>query len=175
LKRRLPQAPGRDAARQPRHRIDFIEQMGCPGTATPRSRTSERTWRRMADLTPRPIQPSVRPAPGRTAGAAATCDLDPPHLAARQFAHYVAARSVSSISCSAASASSCLAAADVQGNVIQQIFHDGEVEIERARLKHHAEQTQCLPGSRDAMAKHVVELTRVVEPRSAEQRGLARH
>jgi hypothetical protein len=40
-----------------------------------------------------------------------------------------------------------LATADaVQRGVIEQIVHDGYIEIERARLKHHAKQAQCPAG-----------------------------
>ena len=105
-------------------------------------------------------------------------DLDPPHLAARQFAHRVpGAVGQFDLLQRGERALPRLAAADaVQRGVIQQILHDREIEIERARLEHHAQQAQRLAGlARHAMAEHVDRaVSRVVEPRDQrEQRGLA--
>jgi hypothetical protein len=42
----------------------------------------------------------------------------------------------------------------VQGGVIEQVLRHREVEIERARLEHHAEQPQRFAGrARDVMAR----------------------
>jgi hypothetical protein len=43
----------------------------------------------------------------------------------------------------------------VQGGVIEQVLRHRKIEIERARLKHHAEQAQCFAGRlRDVMAEN---------------------
>ena len=120
-------------------------------TATPRSRTSPRTWRRIADARG-DVQPDGRLVQHQHArpmqqGAR---DLDPPHLAARQLARRVprAIRQLDLLQ-RGLRAPPRLAAADaVQRGVIEQVLHHREVEIERARLEHHAEQAQCLHPAR---------------------------
>ena len=105
-------------------------------------------------------------------------DLDPAHLSARQPAHRLpgAVRQIDLLQCGKRTLP-CLATADaVQCSVIQQVLHDRQVEIERARLEHHAQQTQCPARlARHTMTEHVDRsVSRVVEPRDqGEQRGLS--
>ncbi len=106
-------------------------------TATPRSRTRARTWRRMADLeaTSRPTVGSsntrTRAADAARRGRFRSVASRPPD----NFRTCSRARSARSISRSAARAwaAALSAAADaVQRGVIQQVFHDRDVEIEGA-------------------------------------------
>ena len=179
-RRRLPRGHGRDAARRPHRRSRPHRADGLP-TARRRLARGPASghgagWRR---ATRRPARLSVRPAPARAAGAAAR-GRSRPAASGRPTvcAPRPCARSARSISCSAACARCArLAPADaVQRGVIEQIVHDGDVEIERARLEHHAQQAQRLARlARHAMAEHVDRsVLRVVEPRDQrEQRGLA--
>src|SRR4051812_11100485 len=73
-------------------------------------------------------------------------NLDLPHLPAREVAYLVmrALRQRDTLQ-QLIGAGACLPLADaVQGGVIDQILNDGEIEIEGARLKHHADRTQGL-------------------------------
>ncbi len=83
-------------------------------------------------------------------------DLDPPHLAAREIAHLVAgAIGKPDARQHLGGAHARLAPADaVQGGVIQQVLHHREIEVERARLEHDAEEPQRLARrARDVMAE----------------------
>ncbi len=105
-------------------------------------------------------------------------DFHPPHLAAGQLPHRVPGtiRQVDLLQ-RGACALPCVAATDpVQGGVIQQVVDDRQIEVERARLEHHAQAAQRFARlARDAMTQHVDRsLLRVVKPcDEREQRGLA--
>ena len=73
-------------------------------------------------------------------------DLEPPHLAAGEIAHLAAgAIGKPDPRQHLIAARARLAPADaVQGCVIEQVLHHREVEVERARLEHHAQQPQRL-------------------------------
>src|SRR5712664_1816056 len=75
-------------------------------------------------------------------------DFQPPHLAAREIAH-LAAGAVGKADARQhfTGAQARLAPIDaVQGGVIQQVLRDREIEVERARLEHHAQQPQRFAG-----------------------------
>src|SRR5229473_2581202 len=75
-------------------------------------------------------------------------DFQPSHLAAREVAH-LAAGAVGKVDAREhfTGAQACLARVDaVQGGMIQQVLHDREIEVERARLEHHAQQPQGFAG-----------------------------
>src|SRR6266481_5125093 len=75
-------------------------------------------------------------------------DFQPPHLAAREVAH-LAAGAVGKADARQhfTGAQARLAPIDaVQGSMIQQILRDREIEVERARLEHHAQQPQRFAG-----------------------------
>ena len=77
-------------------------------------------------------------------------DLQPPHLAAGEVAH-LAAGAVGEPDARQhfVAAQARLAPADaVQGGVIEQVLRHREVEIERTRLEHDAEQPQRFAGRR---------------------------
>ena len=80
---------------------------------------------------PRPMQQRAR-------------DFQPPHLAAREIAHLAAgAVGKPDPRQHLAAAQARFAPGDaVQGGVIEQVLRHREVEIERARLEHHAQQPQ---------------------------------
>ena len=84
-------------------------------------------------------------------------DFQPSHLAAGEIAH-LAAGAVGKAEARQhlAAAFAGIAPGDaVQGGMIQQVLRHREVEIERARLKHHAEQPQRLARRlRDVMAEN---------------------
>ena len=106
------------------------------------------------------------------------CDLDPAHLSARQPAHRLpgAVGQVDLLQRGKCALPRLAAADAVQRGVIEQVLHDRQVEIERARLEHHAQQAQCPARlARHTMTEHVDRsVSRVVEPRDqGEQRGLA--
>src|SRR4029079_2666984 len=83
------------------------------------------------------------------AGASRPRDLQPPHLPTREIAHLAAgavgepdaAEQLSTTRCSLASADA------VQRVVVEQVLRQRQVEIERARLEHDAEQPQRLAGA----------------------------
>ena len=75
-------------------------------------------------------------------------DFQPPHLAAREVAH-LAAGAVGKADAREhfTGAQARLAPIDaVQGSMIQQVLRDREIEVERARLEHHAQQPQRFAG-----------------------------
>ena len=156
---RPPPAPGLDAARR-RHRRAVTSSSRCVAhsTATPRSRTSPRTWRTIADLDAT-SSPTVGSSSTSTRGSMQqrARDLDPPHLPARQFPHLVA-RAIGQVDVGqhVLRAPARLAPADaVQRRVVQQVVHHRDIEIERARLEHHAQLAQRLARlARHAMAEH---------------------
>ena len=76
------------------------------------------------------------------------CDFQPPHLAAREVAHLAAgALSKTQARQHLVATNARFAPRDaVQGSVIKQVLHDGEIEVERTGLEHHAQQTQRLAG-----------------------------
>src|SRR3954453_12680872 len=84
-------------------------------------------------------------------------DFQASHLAAGEVAH-LAAGAVGKADARQHLAAACAGIAPgdaVQSGVIQQVLRHREVEIERARLKHHAEQPQCFAGrARDVMAEN---------------------
>ena len=158
---------------------DLIEQVGCPqhGDAT---LADQRANMAQDGGARRDIQPDRRFVQHQNARAMqqSAGDLDPPHLAARQSAHRIlgAVGQFDLLQCGKCALARLAPADAVQRGVIEQIVHDGDVEIERARLKHHAQQTQRPARlTRYAMTEHLDRsVPRVVEPRDQrEQRGLA--
>ena len=71
-------------------------------------------------------------------------NFEPAHLSAREVAHLAAgAFGKADAREHLIAAQACFAPADaVQGGVIKQVLPNRQVEVERARLEHHAEQPQ---------------------------------
>ena len=77
-------------------------------------------------------------------------DLQPPHLATREVAH-LASGAVGKADAGqhlVAPQTRITPADAVKGGMIKQVLRHREIEIERARLKHDAEQPQRFAGSR---------------------------
>ena len=118
-------------------------------TPMPCSVTSWRTWledvgarldvepdgRLVEQKQPRPMQQRAR-------------DLEPAHLSAREVAHLAAgAIGKADARQHLVTPQARIAPADaVQRGVIEQVLHHREIEIERARLEHHAHQPQRFAG-----------------------------
>src|SRR5436190_9885272 len=73
-------------------------------------------------------------------------NFDLPHLPAREVAYFVmrALRQRDALQQLIGAGTGLPLADAVQGGVIEQILNDREIEIEGARLKHHADRTQSL-------------------------------
>ena len=107
---------------------DMAEDIGARLDVEPDGRLVEQQQ-------PRPMQQRAR-------------DLEPAHLPAREVAHLAAgAIGEPDPRQHLVAARARLAPADaVQRGVIEQVLHHREIEIERARLEHHAEQPQRFAG-----------------------------
>ena len=170
------------AAMQHDHRIvgrDLVEQMGRPqhGNA---ALAHQRANMAQDGGARRDVQPDRRFVQHQDARPVQqrACDLDPAHLSARQPAHRLlgAVRQIDLLQCGERALPRLATADAVQRGVIEQVLHHRQIEIERARLEHHAQQAQCPARlARHTMTQHLDRaVPRVVEPRDQrEQRGLA--